>query len=116
VSVICNTRPIQPVSVICGEASYPPVEDLKARIRSLSHAAWFIDATEGAVGLGNPVLGNVICVGALAATGLLPLDRGLFEAVAAETFPPEKREINHAAFDLGARMVREGGAAPPAFG
>jgi len=110
VSVICNTRPIHPVAVISGEASYPSLEDLEAWIHSLSRVAWFIDATEGAVGLGNPVLGNVICVGALAAAGLLPLERGLFEAVAAETFPPEKRGINHAAFDLGARMVREGGS------
>ena len=111
VAVVCNTRPIHSVSVICGEAAYPPLEDLKTWVQDLSRAAWFVDATKEAIGLGNPILGNVICVGALAATGLLPLDRDSFEAVVEETFPPDRRAVNLTAYDLGVGMVGEGGSA-----
>lgn len=105
VRVICNTRPIHPIGVICGEQSYSPLENLKVWIRSLSREVWFIDATEAAVGLGNPILGNIISVGALAATGVLPLTRGDLEAVLAPRMSADKVDLNLTAFDLGATMI-----------
>jgi indolepyruvate ferredoxin oxidoreductase beta subunit len=106
VKVVCNTRPIYPIGVICGEQTYPDLEDIKAWIRELSHTAWFIDATDGAMKLGNPILGNMIAVGALAATRVLPLDRAQFEAVLARKMSPDKVAVNLSAFDMGETMVR----------
>jgi indolepyruvate ferredoxin oxidoreductase beta subunit len=106
VKVVCNTRPIYPIGVICGEQTYPDLEDIKAWIRELSQSAWFIDATEGAMKLGNPILGNMIAVGALAATRVLPLDRAQFEAVLARKMSPDKVAVNLSAYDMGATMVR----------
>jgi indolepyruvate ferredoxin oxidoreductase beta subunit len=105
VKVLCNMRPIRSIGVICGEQTYPAVEDIRKWVRELSQAAWFIDATEEAVQLGNPILGNIICVGALAATGVLPLDRGNFETVLASKMPHDKVALNLVAFDRGAAMV-----------
>jgi indolepyruvate ferredoxin oxidoreductase, beta subunit len=105
VKVLCNMRPIRSIGVICGEQTYPAVEDIRKWVRELSQAAWFIDATEEAVRLGNPILSNIICVGALAATGVLPLDRGNFETVLASKMPPDKAALNLVAFDRGAAMV-----------
>jgi indolepyruvate ferredoxin oxidoreductase beta subunit len=105
VKVLCNMRPIRSIGVICGEQTYPAVEDVKTWVRELSQAAWFIDATEEAVRLGNPILSNIICVGALAATGVLPLDRGNFETVLANKIPPDKVALNLVAYDRGAAMV-----------
>jgi indolepyruvate ferredoxin oxidoreductase beta subunit len=107
VKVLCNTRPIRSIGVICGEQNYPAMEDIKTWVRELSQAAWFIDATEEAVRLGNPILGNVICVGALAATGVLPLDRGHFETVLANKMSPDKVALNLTAYDRGAAMVNQ---------
>ena len=68
--------------------------------------AWFIDAIDQAVKLGNPILGNIIMIGALSGTGELSLDREDFREVILERLPEEKLEINLKAFDMGASMVK----------
>ena len=108
VRVICNTRPIYPVGVICGEQQYPPMGDLKQWIRELSKEAWFIEATEAGMRFGNPILGNVVTIGALAATKALPLYREDMEEVLARKMDAGKVNLNLAAFDAGAAMIHEG--------
>jgi indolepyruvate ferredoxin oxidoreductase beta subunit len=106
VKVISNTRPVFSLGVICGELPYPGEDDLNDLMRKLTKAYWFIDATDEAVKLGNPILGNVLLVGALAGIGDLPLDREGFQEVIARTMPPEKVPVNIKAFDRGAAMIR----------
>jgi len=105
IRVICNTRPIHPIGVISGEQSYSSLEKLKEWIRSLSREAWFIDATEAAIRLGNPVLGNIISVGALAATEALPLARKVLEIVLTRRMSTDKVDLNLTAFDMGEAMI-----------
>jgi indolepyruvate ferredoxin oxidoreductase beta subunit len=105
VKVICNMRPIHAVGVISGEKEYPSHDDLKKWIRALSTRAWFVNATDEAMKLGNPIFGNIMLVGALAATGALPLDRDGFEKVISRTMPATKVEINMTAFDQGRGMI-----------
>ena len=104
--VLANTRPIYPVGVIAGELDYPSLEEIKDSVRELSSMAWFIDAIDQAVKLGNPILGNIIMIGALSGTGELSLDREDFREVILERLPEEKLEINLKAFDMGASMVK----------
>lgn len=106
VKVICNTRPIYAIGVICGEQSYPSREEIRTWLQELSAAAWFIDTTEAAMKLGNPVFGNIMAVGALAATGELPLDRTQFETVIRGKIPADKLATNLTAFDQGRRMIQ----------
>ena len=106
VKVLCNTRPIRSIGVICGEQSYPEIEDIRNWVRELSRAAWFIDATDEAVRLGNPILGNIICVGALAATGVLPLERDLLEVVLSNKMPASRAALNLSAYDKGIEMIQ----------
>ncbi|MDD5207174.1 MAG: indolepyruvate oxidoreductase subunit beta [Desulfobacterales bacterium] len=105
VRVICNSRPIHPIGVISGEQTYPSMEDLKKWIGSLSSEAWFIDATEAAIRLGNPVLGNIVSVGALAGTKILPLDRAGLAAVLERKMSTDKVGVNLTAFDIGVTMI-----------
>lgn len=105
VKVICNMRPIRPIDVICGRLPYPAADDIRRWISELSSAAWFMDTTEKALELGNPILANVITVGALAGTGVLPLDRDDFEAVFSKRMSADKVAINLTAFDLGVDLV-----------
>ncbi|MBT8340236.1 MAG: indolepyruvate oxidoreductase subunit beta [Desulfatitalea sp.] len=109
VRVICNTRPVQPVGVIRGDLDYPDMADLRRWVRELSGAAWFIQATDMAMKLGNPILANVISVGALAATGALPLSRDHFENVIGRKMAAGKIEMNLQAFDAGVAMIRSAG-------
>jgi indolepyruvate ferredoxin oxidoreductase beta subunit len=104
--VLCNTRAIQPISVICGDSDYPSLDFLKQRILELTEHAWFVGATDAALKLGNPIYGNIMMIGALAAIGDLPMEREDFRTVISKTMAPEKTEANLCAYDTGARMIQ----------
>jgi Pyruvate/2-oxoacid:ferredoxin oxidoreductase gamma subunit len=58
--------------------------------------------------LGNPILGNIMMIGAAAGIGVLPLARDDFEAVITEAMPADKLALNLTAYDLGVEMVGNG--------
>ena len=106
IKVISNTRPIHPVGVIAGEQAYPSREDIEERVNDISGQAWFINATDEALAdMKNPVYGNIMLLGAVAATGELPIDRSDFEAIIAETMPAEKVALNLKAYDRGLEIM-----------
>jgi len=107
VKLITNTRPVHSVGVIGGEDSYPSMEALKQWAAKLTAAAWFIDATDEAIKLGNPILGNVLLVGALSAVGDIPLDRETFGGVIARSMSEDKVGLNLQAFDMGLALVKD---------
>lgn len=106
IKVICNTRPIHAIGVISGEQQYPDLADIKAWVDELSEACWFLEATVKAVELGNPILGNIMMIGAAAGIGALPLDRDDFEAVISENLPAARLDLNLKAYDIGIGMVQ----------
>ena len=106
VRVLCNTRPVHGIGVISGEQRYPSMDEIKSWIEELSEDCWFLEATEKALELGNPIFSNIMMIGAAAGIGALPLDRGDFEVAISETLSGDKLELNLKAYDLGIRMVR----------
>jgi indolepyruvate ferredoxin oxidoreductase beta subunit len=107
VKVLTNTRAVYPAGVIAGRLSYPTLDEIKETLRKLSARAWFIDATDEAVKLGNAILGNIIMIGALSAVGDLPVDRDDFEAALSRSLPAEKTADNLKAFDLGVELMKQ---------
>ncbi len=107
VEVIWNTRPIHPVSVITGQAAYPSPEDIAAGLAELSARDWPLEATAQAQKMGNPILGNIIMVGALSAVCGLPLGPEAFERAIKEMMPPAKVPLNLEAYAWG-RAALEG--------
>ena len=106
VRVLCNTRPVHGIGVISGEQRYPSMGEIKSWIEELSEGCWFLEATEKALELGNPIFSNIMMIGAAAGIGALPLHRDDFEAAISETLSSDKLELNLQAYDLGIRMVR----------
>ncbi len=106
VKVLTNTRAVYPAGVIAGEATYPKLEKIKETLKKLSAHAWFFDATAEAVKLGNPILGNVIMIGALSAEGDLPFDQDNFMAVISRSLSSEKIADSLKAFILGVKMMK----------
>jgi indolepyruvate ferredoxin oxidoreductase beta subunit len=106
VRVLCNTRPVHAIGVISGEHRYPSMNEIKAWIKELSEACWFLEATEKALELGKPILGNIMMIGAAAGIGILPLDREDFEAAINQSLSREKLALNLKAYDLGFQMVQ----------
>lgn len=106
VKTLCNTRPVHSIAVISGDAAYPEPEQLRQWIGELSADAWFLDATEAAMAMGNAIFANIMMIGALSAARLLPVDAPDFETVLAETLGPDKVAVNREAFDKGVDMLR----------
>ena len=105
VVVLVNIRPTYPVGVITGEAEYPDPETIRRAVKGLSADARFLDSTQEAIRLGNPILGNIVMIGAVAGLGLLPIGRALFDSVIREGMPAERVEANLRAFDIGVASV-----------
>jgi len=109
VKVLVNMRPIYPVGVITGESDYPSEEKIREAVGNLSEKARFLDATAEALALGNPILGNIVMIGAVSGLGELPIDRELFDAVIREGMPATRVEANLRAFEIGTAAVAEKG-------
>ncbi|PKN68861.1 MAG: indolepyruvate ferredoxin oxidoreductase [Deltaproteobacteria bacterium HGW-Deltaproteobacteria-12] len=105
IAVLSNSRVVYPIGVITGELNYPSLAEIQDVLRRTAAKNWLIDATGEAVQLGNPVLSNIIMIGALSATKLLPFSRREFEKEIARNMTADKRRINLAAFDIGAGMI-----------
>jgi indolepyruvate ferredoxin oxidoreductase beta subunit len=105
VVVLANSRVVYPIGVITGELNYPSLDEIQNILQKVSAQSWLIDATAEAVKLGNPVLSNIIMIGALSAANLLPIDRRVFKKEIARSMTADKCTINLTAFDAGAGMI-----------
>ncbi len=105
VSVV-NRRPVHPVDVISGQIAYPAIDALLEKIKSLSNKTYFINATDKALELGNPILANIMLIGAVAGSGLLPITEEGLERAITDYMSEDKVEINRTAFRLGIEMVQ----------
>ncbi len=99
--VLANTRPVYPVGVIAGELAYPSDEEIRASLRELSAQLWMIDATDQAIRLGNPILANIVMLGALASWGELAVTLNDFKTVMQQTLSGDKLDMNLKAFVIG---------------
>ncbi|HNX23202.1 MAG TPA: indolepyruvate oxidoreductase subunit beta [Spirochaetota bacterium] len=104
-AVVSNTRPVYPVGVICGDQKYPSMDELNGSLKQLCSNINFIDATEEAIRLGNPILSNVIMIGAVAGLGVLPVDDSDFEKVMSSNVPAGKLGINMEGYKLGKKLA-----------
>jgi len=105
VRVLVNLRAIYPVGVITGEDEYPSEGTIRDAVAALAAEARFLAATEEAIRLGNPILGNIVMIGAVASLGVLSIDRKLFEAVIRDGMPAALVEANLRAFAIGQAAV-----------
>jgi len=103
--VLCNTRPVHSVTVLSGEQDYPSMAEIKSMVTELSAGARFVDATDVALEMGNPILGNIMMMGAAAGIGVLPLDRDSFGDVITQTFSADQATINLKPYDKGVASV-----------
>ena len=102
---IANTRPIYPVDVTSGQEKYPEMEEIEKALASLSRRVYTIPATEKAMQMGSPILGNMIMIGALLELDLLPLSVGEFQETLAKNFDARKLKINLQALEEGKRSI-----------
>ena len=103
--VIANTRPIYPVDVTSGDEKYPEPEEIQKALESLSRKIYSIAATEKAMEMGSPILGNMIMIGALLELNLLPLGPSEFREILAKNFTAERLKTNLQALEEGKKII-----------
>ncbi len=106
VAVISNVRPVYPMAAITGERDYPDMEEVKRVIREMSARCWFLDATQISLEMGNPILTNMIMVGALVQTNAVNLSKYDIEGMIRENFPSKIARINIIAATRGMQAMQ----------
>ena len=110
VVVLTNTHPIYPVGVIKGELEYPPVDELRDAVHEgPSRRRYFIDATEKALALGNPILANIVMLGALGGLAIIPFGKEDFRDAITRRMAPAQIAVNIRAFDEGYAKIMDSG-------
>ncbi|MDI9644012.1 MAG: indolepyruvate ferredoxin oxidoreductase subunit beta [Candidatus Verstraetearchaeota archaeon] len=97
---IVNTRPVFPVEVNIGKAVYPPIDTILGSIKTAAGRVITVDATEIASLAGIPLAANVVMLGVLAGTGVLPFAPEYIIESIKENIPRSIRE-NLDAFERG---------------
>jgi len=103
---IVNPRPVYPVDVLSGEATYPVVNEVLSAIKELVYSVHVIEATELAKQAGDTLMQNIVMVGCLAASGFTPLRIDIVTEIIKEIFAKRSPEANLKAFELGVKEIR----------
>ena len=101
VFVVVNPRPVYPT----GGVTYPDLDEVKRAIVKLSSTTRFVDATEEALEMGNPIYTNVILLGSLVGANVLPINKETMMPILKERFPGKLLEANIKAFHKGMELI-----------
>ncbi len=103
--IITDINPIIPFTVATGEEAYP---DLKVVFKELESYGklYKIDAVKIAKDAGAIITKNIVMLGALAATSVLPFKTEILLETILETVPAKYKEINKQAFESGLKAIK----------
>ena len=104
-SIILNPRPNYPIGVLAGDLRYPALEEIIASLRKMVGSVRVVEATELANEVGSSLVQNIVMVGCLAGSGLLPFSLKSFEKALKAIFSRDKLKLNKKAFTLGVRAM-----------
>ena len=113
--VVSNTEPVMPYSVAIGKGSYPDVDCLFEFIRNRTEKLITLNAKALAQQTGSAVSTNVVMLGALAKSDVLPIHKEAFEEIIGTKTKARFVEVNLKAFDLGFAATRSVKPAPYPF-
>lgn len=105
--VVLNSQTMLPFTVSLGKSGYPAMEDIRAQLDKMTDKIITLDAGALAKTAGSLQAANVVMLGALYGTGLLPIKLDTAKAVMLERFKGKAGETNIKAFDLGCREAQK---------
>jgi indolepyruvate ferredoxin oxidoreductase beta subunit len=98
---IINSKKLPPVEVISGMMEYPEQKELLTILEKVTDKIISFDATKLAEKAGDAVATNVIILGALSASGLLPFTKNTIIDTIKQSLRPNFHDLNIKALDLG---------------
>ena len=99
--ILSSTDPVFPQIVKDGLATYPDLEEPLARLKETFRKVYLFAGERLAKEAGTPRALNVVALGALAGTGVLPFSKEEFLSAIRETVKPKFVEANLKAFEAG---------------
>lgn len=106
-TVITNLAPLMPFTVNIGQGVYPDLKRLQELIRAKTARLIAFNATALAREAGNVLAVNMVLLGCLVATNLLPIRPESVQAAMERKIKPELLEVNRKAFAAGAAAARQ---------
>lgn len=103
--IIVSPRPIYPAWVLAGQATYPPIEEILGKLEELADSVRVVRVAQDGE---TPPPANLLMVGALAASGTVPMEVTSFEEAMREILAPKDLEANLRAFRKGAEAIARG--------
>jgi len=99
--VITNTSPLPPFTVGIGIGTYPDMDEMKALIKAKTARFIAFNGSELAKQAGNAMSLNIVLLGALIQTNMLPLSADAIKQAIRSTTKQAFIDTNIKAFDLG---------------
>lgn len=104
---LVNTRRIAPVEVISGRVNYPDQEEMMELLELVTNRVVKFDATALAEEAGDPIATNVVMIGALSASDILPYTEENIIEVLREDLSSRYLKLNLKALELGRKAYLE---------
>lgn len=104
--VVTDIHPVIPFTVAIGGEKYPDLEKVFNEIASYA-TLYKLDALAIAKKSGAAITKNIVMLGALAATDLLPFDTEILQKTILENVPEKFKEINKNAFNSGMDALKK---------
>ncbi|MFO8050132.1 MAG: indolepyruvate oxidoreductase subunit beta [Thermoplasmatota archaeon] len=105
--VVLSTDPIRPTTVSSGGAEYPEVDEIITDLKSKMKCVFELSAREKAMEAGNEKTTNVVMLGALVGTDVMPFTYEEMREAVKNSVPSKSLEANLKAFDLGYSETNE---------
>jgi len=106
--VITNVKPLSPFTVAIGQGTYPDIDEALALIKAKVRSLISLNGDELAEKAGNLLSLNMVMLGALIGSGVIPLEEGALKETIARSTKQAFLESNLKAFDLGLSAARAG--------
>ena len=103
--IITEITPVIPFTVSVGSEEYPDISEVFKELEKYWNL-YKVDATKIATDAGALVTKNVVMLGALAASGVLPFDKSILLDVILENVPAKFKDINKNAFEGGYKAIK----------
>jgi indolepyruvate ferredoxin oxidoreductase beta subunit len=100
-TVITNIVPLEPFTVAVGKGVYPDIKASLELIKQKVKRLIALNANALAEQAGSAMAVNIVMLGALAQSGILPLTKDQFVAAMNKTIKKKLLDVNLKAFDLG---------------
>jgi indolepyruvate ferredoxin oxidoreductase beta subunit len=105
--IVLNTTTVLPYTVYLGKSGYPTQDEIMEKLRKVTDRIITLDANGLAKEAGSLQSTNVVMLGALFGTGLMPVEDKYAKEAIWGRFKAKVGEINIKAFDLGYEYVKK---------